>query len=53
MTPEAMEAWLGAFGSCVAKLGGTLKDLTGSLKVVWTIKPDVVKGVHKFLKTQS
>lgn len=32
MTPEAMEAWLGAFGACVGKLGGTLSGLTEKLQ---------------------
>ena len=32
MTPEAMEAWLGAFGACVGKLGGTLSGLTDQLQ---------------------
>ena len=32
MTPEAMQAWLGAFAACVAKLGGTLADLHGQLQ---------------------
>ena len=32
---------------------GTLKELTEGLEAVWTSKPDVVKGVDKFLKKHN